>query len=119
MKTLSRFLEEAKEAKEVLNKISSAYERKHPGMKLSLQHNDRTNTIRVNKIEVPKEKQGKGIGSRAMRGIASYAQKQNLPVTLTPEPEKGKKAALNRFYNRHGFKKNKDLAISDTLIKNP
>jgi GNAT superfamily N-acetyltransferase len=116
MKTYSQFIVESQE---VLNKISSAYERKHPGMKLNVSHSPKTKSIQLNLIRVPKEKRNQGIGSRAIKGISNYAKKQNLSVSLTPEPEKGKKGKLQQFYKKRGFKRNKDLAISDTHILNP
>lgn len=113
MKTFNQFIES-------LEKISSAWERKHPGMKFSIHQSKNPESIRVNSIEVPKEKRNQGIGSRAMKGVINYAKKKGVPVSLTPSPEKGKKKALNRFYNRLGFKsnkgKNKDFRFSDTLI---
>ena len=117
MKTFNQFLEES----EALSKISSSWERKHPGMKFNVYQTSRPESIRVQSLEVPKEKRNKGIGTRAMKGVLNYAQKQNLPVSLTPAPEKGKKEALNRFYKRLGFKSNKgrsrDFRFSDSLIK--
>jgi hypothetical protein len=35
------------------------------------------------------------------------------------EAEKGNKGRLQQFYKKRGFKRNKDLAISDTHILNP
>lgn len=54
-----------------------------------------------------------------MKGISNVAKRNNTSVTLTPEPDKGKKQALDRFYKKHGFSKNKDQSISDTMIKYP
>ncbi len=108
MKSYSQFLEDVSQA---LSTIEKNYKRKHPDVKLSFSHSPRSNTIRVNNIRIPKEKQG--------QGISNVARRNNLPVTLTPEPDKGKKKALDRFYNKHGFSKNKDQSISDTMIKYP
>jgi hypothetical protein len=51
-----------------------------------------------------------------LEGVIKYAEKQNIPVSLTP----GKKQALGRFYKKLGFKANKgrtkDYRFSDTLI---
>jgi GNAT superfamily N-acetyltransferase len=113
MKSYSQFILESHEA---LNKISSAYERKHPGMKLNLSHSPVKNTISVDLIRVPKEKRGQGIGTRAITGVKNYAKRHNLPVTLSQEPERGKKGKLQKFYKGLGFKKNQDPAISDTHI---
>jgi hypothetical protein len=116
MKSYSQFLEDVSQA---LSTIEKNYKRKHPDVKLSFSHSPRSNTIRVDNIRIPKEKQGQGIGSRVMKGISNVARRNNVPVTLTPEPDKGKKKALDRFYNKHGFSKNKDQSISDTMIKYP
>jgi hypothetical protein len=89
---------------------------KHPGMKLNLSHSPVKNTISVDLIRVPKEKRGQGIGTRAITGVKNYAKRHNLPVTLSQEPERGKKGKLQKFYKGLGFKKNQDPAISDTHI---
>ena len=116
MKTYHQFMEDVSDA---LTTIEKNWKRKHPDMKLSFSHSPRSNTIRVDNIRIPKEKQGQGIGSRVIKGISNVAKRNNVPVTLTPEPDKGKKQALDRFYKRHGFTKNKDQSISDTMIKHP
>jgi predicted GNAT family acetyltransferase len=116
MKSYSQFLEDVSQA---LSTIEKNYQRRYPGMKLSFSHSPRFNTIRVDNIRVPNEQQGQGIGSRVMKGISNVAKRNNASVTLTPEPDKGKKAQLNKFYKKHGFSKNKDQSISDTMIKYP
>ena len=44
-------------------------------------------------------------------------------VTLTQDPDKGKKAKLAKFYKSHGFEKNRgrsrDFTTRDTDIRNP
>ena len=116
MKTYHQFMEDVSQA---LTTIEKNWKRKHPDMKLSFSHSPRSNAIRVDNIRIPDEKQGKGIGSRVIKGISNVAKRNNVPVTLTPEPDKGKKTQLNRFDTKHGFTKNKDHSISDTLIKHP
>lgn len=119
MKTFQQFLFESEEA---LNKISSAWERKHPGMKFHA-YQTRAGDIRLAQLEVPYEKRRKGIGGRAVKGLAKYASKNKKRITLTPEAEKGYKGKLNDFYRSHGFKpnsgRNKDYSVSDTMIRNP
>lgn len=61
MKIYQQFMENVSQA---LTTIEKNYKRKHPDVKLSFSHSPRTNTIRVNNIRIPKEQQGKGIGSR-------------------------------------------------------
>ena len=66
MKTFSQFLQEAKEArppKEVLRKIDQAYGRKYPGTNVDVSHNDKSGDLRVNKLFVPPNMQGREIGT--------------------------------------------------------
>ena len=126
MKTFSQFVAEAKEArppKEVLAKIDQAYGRKYPGTNIDVSHDDKSGDLRVNQLFVPPDKQGKGIGSRAMKGLGTYADIQNKRITLNQAPDPGKKAKLAKFYKSHGFEKNsgrkRDFSTRDTDIRNP
>lgn len=126
MKTFSQFISEAKEArppKEVLAKISRAYGRKHRGVNVDVSHSDKTGNIRVNQLWVPPEDQGKGIGTRIMKGLGKYADRQNKKITLNQDPDPGKKAKLAKFYKTHGFQanrgRNKDFSTKDSYIRNP
>ena len=126
MKTFNQFIGEAKESrptKEVLAKIDKAYGRKYPGTNVDVSHNDKTGNLRVNQLFVPPKQQGKGIGSRIMKGLGTYANKQNKRITLNQAPDPGKKAKLAKFYKSHGFEKNsgrkRDFTTRDTYIRNP
>ena len=126
MKTFSQFVAEAKEArppKEVLAKIDKAYGRKYPGTNVDVSHDDKSGDLRINQLFVPPDKQGKGIGSRAMKGLGRYADIQNKRITLNQAPDPGKKAKLAKFYKSHGFEKNsgrkRDFTTRDTHIRNP
>jgi GNAT superfamily N-acetyltransferase len=123
MKTYKEFITEAKTPKpDAPQTTAKNWERKHPGMKLHAypSHGD---TIRLQTLEVPKEKRGQGIGSRAVRAMQNVAKKQNKRVTLTPQAEKGYKKKLDTFYRKKGFKpntgRNKDYSVSDTMIYDP
>jgi len=125
MKTFSQFIQEAKDTKspqEVLNKISSAYGKRYRGVNVDASY-DRSGDIRLNNIWIPPEERNKGIGSRIMKGLSKYADKQNKRITLNQAPEKGKKAKLQKFYQSHGFQPNKgrnrDFTTRDTHIRNP
>lgn len=63
--------------------------------------------LHINLIKVKPEFQGQGIGSKVMTKLKAFAQERGIPITLSPEPDRGKKAALQRFYKGHGFWKNK------------
>ena len=119
-------IDEAKEAKpphEVLSKISRAYGRKHRGVNVDTSHSSKTGNIRVNQLWVPPDQQGKGIGTRVMKGLGKYADKTGKKITLNQDPDPGKKAKLQKFYKSHGFEANKgkkrDLSTRDTYIRNP
>ena len=117
---------EAKEARppeEVLRKINQAYGRKYPGVNVNVSHDEKTGDLHVNKLFVPPDKQGRGIGTKVMKGLTKYADKQKKRMTLTQDPDKGKKAKLASFYKKHGFEKNRgrsrDFTTRDTDIRNP
>ena len=123
MKTFNQFIGEAKEArppKEVLAKIDKAYGRKYPGTNVDVSHDKNSGDLRINQLFVPPDKQGKGIGSRAMKGLRTYADKQKKRITLNQDPDPGKKAKLAKFYKSHGCEVNRgDLSTRDTHIRNP
>jgi len=126
MKTFSQFIAEAKEARpprEVLDKIDNAYVRKYPGTNVDVSHDKNSGDLRINQLFVPPNQQGKGIGTRVMKGLTRYADKQKKRMTLTQDPDPGKKAKLAKFYKSHGFQKNsgkkRDFTTRDTDIRNP
>jgi GNAT superfamily N-acetyltransferase len=123
MKTYQQFILEAKQPKrDAVQTISKNLERRTPGMKVHA-YPSQTGDISLHSLEVPKEKRNQGVGSHAMRNLTRFADKQNKRVILTPEAERGKKVKLDKFYKRFGFKpnkgRNKDLSVSDTMIRNP
>lgn len=120
MKSLSTFFSESQN---VLNTIDRNYGKKHPGVNVDASYDKKTNSIRVNQLFVPPASQGKGIGTRVMRGLGKYADKNNMKVSLNQDPDKGKKAKLQKFYRGHGFVpnrgKNKDFSTKDSYIRKP
>ena len=125
MKTFNQFIGEAKESKptkEVLAKIDKAYGRKYPGTNVDVSHNDKTGNLRVNQLFVPpkQREKGKRIGTRVMKGLTKYADRQSKKITLNQDPDKGIKKKLDDFYKSHGFEVNRgDLSTRDTHIRNP
>lgn len=120
MKTFSEFMTESQE---VLNKISRNYGKKYRGVNVDVSHDPKTDSIRVNQLFVPPELRGQGIGTRVMKGLGKYADKINNRITLTQDPDKGKKAKLAKFYKSHGFEsnrgRNRDFTTKDTHIRQP
>jgi len=70
-------------------------------------------SVHINSIRVKKSGQGKGIGSAIINSVKEFATKNKLPITLTPEPDKGKKEALARFYKNNGFVKCRDPQLTN------
>jgi len=62
--------------------------------------------VYVQSIEVGKDQRGQGTGSKVMQEIQQWAKDHKLPILLSPEPERGHKGGLDRFYSRLGFKSN-------------
>ena len=96
-----------------LQKLINSLELQYPGVQLSAWEN--SSRIELAMIKVPKEIQGQGIGSKIIQFIKDYAQSVQKPIVLRPDPEKGKKAALNRFYTRQDFVNNKGKNIDYSL----
>ena len=92
---------------------------KYPGIELRI--NEYDNKIKLEKIFIPKELRNKGIGTEIISALKIYCERVNKPLVLNPEPEKGKKGALQRFYERNEFVNNsgrkKDYDLTDTFSR--
>lgn len=81
--------------------------------------------INVAKIIVPAAERNKGIGTEAMRDIASYADETGKTVTLSPSTSFGASSItrLKDFYKRLGYVENKgrarDLTLSESMYRLP
>lgn len=95
------------------------YTNKYPGIILRITEYD--NKIKLDKIEIPKDLRNQGIGTEIITALKSYSESVNKPIVLNPEPEKGKKGALQRFYERNEFVDNagrkKDYDLTDTFSR--
>ena len=103
----------AKETTE-LDSLVAELAQQHPGLVLYVSESDVK--IFIHEIRLPKDMQSHGIGSFVITKLQEYAQRQNKPIVLSPEPESRKKQALDRFYRSHGFipnrGRNKDYSLS-------
>jgi hypothetical protein len=79
----------------------------------------------ISDLYIKPEFRGCGIGSKIMRDITNFADKNDINIVLIPEPESLKKVAVKRlvdFYKKFGFVlntgKNKDYKLSDTFATN-
>lgn len=96
-----------------LDQVVDSLRQQYPGLVLwAAEHENRIN---VSELKVPPAMRGSGVGSAVLNAIKIYAQSVGKPVTLSPVPDKGKKAALERFYKRNGFQWNKGVKKDYTL----
>lgn len=85
--------------------------------------------IVLDRIRVPREAQGRGLGTRIMKMLLEYADSAQKLVSLTPgsirDTESGapSQAALVRWYKKLGFIKNagrnRDFSFRDTMYRLP
>jgi predicted GNAT family N-acyltransferase len=116
MESWRRFL-----IKENVRSLSSELEKQF-NVQLSL--SELGDIISINKIIIPEEQRGAGIGSEVMKKIIEYADVNQKIISLTPtEDYGGKKSKLIKFYKKFGFVdnkgKNKNFETTDTMIRNP
>jgi len=93
--------------------------------KLGMYMQSSNDGLYISDLYIKPEFRGRGIGSKIMRDITNFADKNDINIVLIPEPESLKKAAVKRlvdFYKRFGFVlntgKNKDYKLSDTFATN-
>lgn len=107
--------------KENIKSLSSELEKEF-NVQLSL--SELGDIISLNKIIIPEDQRGTGIGSEVMKKIIEYADANQKIISLTPtEDYGGKKSKLIKFYKKFGFVdnkgKNKNFETRDTMIRNP
>jgi len=102
---------------EEIDTFSQTLRDKYQGLILDYHFDDRHGILVISRIIVPKDKRNQGIGRDVMTNLMNFAKSKGLKTVLTPTPEYGSsKQRLNKFYQDFGFKKNKDMAISETMI---
>jgi GNAT superfamily N-acetyltransferase len=110
-----KFAQEQNDIQELINFFLNKYP------EIVLRINEYENKIKLDKIFIPKEMRGLGIGTEIITALKEYSQRVNKPIVLNPEPEKGKKGALQRFYERNEFVDNagrrKDYDLTDTFSR--
>jgi predicted GNAT family acetyltransferase len=84
--------------------------------------NEGKDSIRLDKIIVPKGSRSQGMGTEAMQELIDYADSTGKQIELSPSADfGGSKARLKNFYKRFGFVENKgankDLSISESMYR--
>ena len=91
---------------------------------VSLSYSLSNDLLDFNKIIVPKEKRGQGVGTKVMKEILRWADGNDIIIALTPSSEFGSAVSmLKKFYAGLGFKankgRNKDYRTQNTMIRYP
>ena len=76
---------EQNEIQDLINFFSNKYP------EIVLRINEYDNKIKLDKIYIPKELRGQGIGTEIITALKEYSQKVGKPIVLNPEPEKATK----------------------------
>src|SRR5690606_2184335 len=102
--------------------------RERHGLRLFYLFEDSNGNIVLDMIAVPKDRQGQGVGTAAMRDLIAFADRHGRRITLKlgqRDPEFGttSRSRLERFYRRFGFVpnkgRNKDYSISADMYRDP
>ena len=86
-------------------------------MTLRVKHNLEKNNLHLGDIFIPPSQQGKGTGTRAVKGLTKYADIINATTSLRQSATPGKEKALKKFYSKFGFKKKR--GTKNTYIRKP
>jgi GNAT superfamily N-acetyltransferase len=98
MISFKEFIKEHKDVESLANHLKSKY----PLDKLHLSSDG--HTVDINRIDVKKEHQGKGVGSKVINHVSDWAKKnghKSVSLVSSLEHSKGKIG----FYDKLGFKK--------------
>lgn len=89
------------------------------GVEVYLVLREREKLLILLKILVPEDDRKQGLGTQVMTELTQFADEHGLRMALTPATDFGatSRARLERFYRRFGFEKNKDYAISESMLR--
>ena len=102
-----------KESEDFLNlkfsveNLEKELEKKYPqldNLSIYLRH---YSSLFIGSIRVKSEYRGQGVGRSVINDIKKFADDNNLVIVLSPEPQRGYKKNLERFYKNLGFVDNK------------
>ncbi|QRG09268.1 hypothetical protein EZH22_14015 [Xanthobacter dioxanivorans] len=95
-----------------------------PSVEFWLGERDGGNVLVLDKIAIPAQQRGAGVGTQFMRRLLEVADQNGQTVALTPSGDfGGSKSALERWYRSLGFVPNKgrkaDHSISEAMYRPP
>jgi len=119
MALLKKLLEQ--QGADIENKVA-AFERtlqsSYPELDKVGMYYDRSNgSLFLSDLYVKEEHRGTGVGTKVMNGIIKFADTENLPIVLIPEPDDDNISPkkLMDFYKKFGFIINKGKRIDYTF----
>ncbi len=66
-----------------------------------------SDVINLHSLRVNPNSRSSGVGSAVIGELKDYARAHGATILLSPEADRGKKAALDRFYRRQGLQHNR------------
>jgi GNAT superfamily N-acetyltransferase len=88
---------------------------KYPELKELTLSGKKDQSISIHSIRVKPEHYGEGIGTKVLTDIKRFAKENNVPIILSPEADRGKKKALQNFYQKNGFQRCKDPQLTSVF----
>lgn len=106
-----------------LPSLRSSLLTRFPGLDLIV-NQDRSGTIDLSKIVVPRSSRESGVGTQVMRELTRFADRNGVRIKLSPSSDfGGSKSRLVSFYKRFGFVenkgRNKDFTVRDSMYRDP
>lgn len=86
---------------------------------------EKDDQIKLEKVVIPEERRGEGVGTRFMNDLTGYADAKEKTVSLEPSTDFGASSRdrLIQFYKQFGFVENqganKDFEISESMYRLP
>ena len=107
----------AEDKRVLVNNLMNDLETRY-NVSLYLSHDKYSDSVIISKIVAGER--SKGIGTKVMEEIISFADRYGLSVALTPSSDFGGSIKLlEKFYKQFGFKKYKDFLHKEKLSRDP
>jgi GNAT superfamily N-acetyltransferase len=121
--TLARALEARRLTDQSIGKSRRVQQKPRPNnFRIAAKEADGRIVMEVSGLSVPKALRKQEIGTEMMKEITAWADRHGYALVLTPRKLEGTTSVgrLERWFKeKHGFKKNKDASISETLVREP
>lgn len=86
-----------------VDQIAEHFKKKHGDAVENLALSEDKHAIALDNVRIAPKARGQGLGAELLGHLKEHATRTGRPVVLSAEPDKGKKASLERFYKAHGF----------------